>query len=83
MAWPDSVRRPSKWLELLLGGQIEWDEAPEAIKSWASKEIFDAAKTILSRGKTKEARQAMLAKIPAKIRPKVEDEIMRLWRLSK
>ena len=79
MAWPESIRKPSKWLELLLSGKIEWDEAPEAIQSWARREIFDAAKTILARGKTKEDRQKMLARIPEKIRPKVEAEILRLW----
>lgn len=80
MSWPDSVTRPSKWLDDLLRGKIEWEDAPESIRSWASKEIFDAAKTILTRGKTKEDRRKMLAKIPEKIRPKVEAEILRLWK---
>ncbi len=79
MAWPHSITRPSQWLELLLTGKITWDEAPEPIKSWAMFFIFDAAKTIRDKGKTKEQRQSMLFRIPERVRPLVEKELLRIW----
>jgi len=73
------VPKPSEQLEALLMGKMAWDDAPAAIRSWAQKPIFDAAKEILA-APEKAARQKMLARIPAAIRPKIEAEILRLWR---
>ena len=74
---PD-VQKPSEQLFELLMGKTPWDNAPESIRSWAQKPIFDAAKQVLDMP-DKVARKRALAKIPAAIRPLVEAEIMRLW----
>jgi len=73
------VPKPSEQLEALLMGKMAWNDAPVAIRSWAQKPIFDAAKEILS-APDKASRQRMLSRIPAAIRPKIEAEILRLWR---
>ena len=75
-----NVKRPSDELEDLLMGRTAWDDAPDAIRSWARLPIFEAAKTILA-APDKGARRNMLGKIPAAIRPRVEVEIKRLWDL--
>ena len=74
------IKRPSEQLEDLLMGRVDWDSAPDAIRSWARLPIFEAAKTILA-APDKGARRNMLGKIPAAIRPRVEDEVKRLWGL--
>jgi hypothetical protein len=74
---PD-VQKPSEQLFDLLMGNIAWNDAPESIRSWAQKPIYDAAKQILAM-LDKKARQRALAKIPQAIRPKIEAEIMRLY----
>ena len=73
------VMRPSEQLASLLMGKTKWEDAPEAIRSWARKPIFDAACMIL-KAPDQEARRRMLAKIPDAIRPRVEDEVKRMWR---
>lgn len=70
--------RPSVKLRELLMGRTAWDDADPAIQSVASFEIYKAAKQILAMG-GKGARRNALGKIPASIRPKVEDEVKRLW----
>ena len=75
---PD-IQRPSEQLADLLMGRIAWDEAPESIRSWAAKPIFDAAKQICAE-KDKGARRNMLGRVPAAMRPRVEAEVKRLWR---
>jgi len=72
------VARPSEQLADLLMGRLAWDEAPEAIRSWAQMPIYQAAKTV-AREQDKDKRRAMLRKIPEAIRPRVEDEVKRLW----
>jgi len=72
------VQRPSDQLEDLLMGRLAWDDAPDAIRSWARLPIFEAAKTILA-APDKGTRRNMLGKIPAAMRARVEDEIRRLW----
>ena len=77
---PD-IKRPSEQLTDLLMGNVAWDDTPEAIRSWAAKPIFDAAKQICAepdRGN----RRNMLGRIPAAIRPRVEAEVKRLWGLK-
>lgn len=71
---------PSAKLDDLLMGRTAWEDADPAIRSWAAFFIFDAAKTILKA--PKEKRRGMLGKIPALIRPRVEDEIRRLFKAS-
>jgi len=75
-----SIKRPREQLEDLLMGRVFWDDAPEAIRSWARLPIFEAAATIVA-APDKGARRNMLGKIPAAIRPRVEVEVKRLWGL--
>ena len=72
--------RPSVQRDDLLSGRVAWDDAAPAIRSWAMLEIYNAAKTVLAVD-GKDNRRNMLAKIPPQIRPIVEAEIMRIWRL--
>lgn len=78
---PD-VKKPSEELFDLLTGKTPWDDAPDSIRSWAQKPIFDAAKEVLAMP-DKGARQKALARIPSAIRPRVEAEVLRLWRLTR
>lgn len=72
------IQKPSEQLDDLLRGKVAWRDAPESIRSWAQIAIHEAAVEILKQ-KDKAARQKMLGKIPAAIRPKVEAQIMKLW----
>jgi len=74
------IKRPSEELEDLLMSRVAWDDAPDAIRSWAQMPIFEAAKTIMG-APDKGARRNMLGRIPAAIRPRVEAEVKRLWGL--
>ena len=75
-----TVKRPSEQLEDLLMGRVKWNDAPEAIRSWARYAIHDAAKQIIA-APDKGARRNMLGRLPPHIRPMVEDEVRRLWKL--
>jgi len=72
-----NIPKPSEQLFDLLMGKTAWADAPDSIKSWAQKPIYDAAKEILAMP-NKAARQKALARIPPAIRPRIEAEIMRL-----
>ena len=74
-------KTPSQKLHDLLSGRTEWDDADEAIRSWASFEIYKAAEDVL-RLPTKEKRREFLDRVPASLRPHIESEVMRLWRLT-
>lgn len=78
--YDDMVIRPSKQLENLMFGKTSWDDTPEAIRSWATFHIYQAAKQIIAETEKKK-RQAMLARVPQHMRDKVEAEILRLWSL--
>jgi hypothetical protein len=54
------------------------DEEP-GIQSACQLEIFKGAKTILAM-KTKDERRRAIGRLPASIRPYVENEVKRLWR---
>lgn len=69
---------PSVKLADLLMGRTAWDDADEAIRSWASFHIYEAARLIIGMPEMKNRRIA-LGKIPAAIRPHIEAEIKRLW----
>lgn len=66
------------WLNRLLSGQIDMQDAPAAIQSWSRLAIHEGALEILSI-ENKQERRAALAKIPDRIRPYVEAEAVRLW----
>lgn len=78
--WPSDVVRPSEQLRRVLSGEIEMESAPAAIQSWARFEIYRGAAHVLALP-DKKARQAALQKVPPLIRPHVESEVLRLWRL--
>jgi hypothetical protein len=72
-----NIKKPSEQLADLMMGRATWDDSPDAIKSWAQRFIYDAAKQILAAEKPK--RQAMLMKVPPHMQAMVEAEIKRLW----
>lgn len=78
----DKVRKPSEWLDDLLMCRIKWDDAPEAIRSWARLPIHEAAVQILAEP-NKAKRQKMLGRIPSGVRHRVQAETMRVWELRK
>ena len=82
MAYPHGIARPSEQLADLLRGKMAWDEAPEAIRSWARLEIYRGACAVLDQP-GKGDRRNMLGLIPAAIRPHVEAEAKRLWNLRR
>lgn len=69
---------PTAQLAELLSGKTPWDEAPQSIRSWAAFYIHDAALQVM-RLSSAEKRRTALGKVPDTIRPKVEQEIQRLW----
>ena len=82
MVYPHGIARPSEQLADLLRGKMAWDDAPEAIRSWASLEIYRGACTVLDQP-SKEERRNMLARLPAEIRPHVEAEAKRIWAMRR
>lgn len=76
------VKKPSEQLDDLLWGRVAWDGAPESIRSWAQLAIHGAAVEVL-KIEEKGSRRNALGKIPAAIRPRVEAEVLRLWKLRK
>jgi hypothetical protein len=82
MPYHNGVAKPDEQLADLLRGKVSWDDAPDAIRSWARFEIYKAAKQILD-APDKGTRRNMLGKIPAHIRAMVEAEAKRLWALRK
>lgn len=77
-----SIAKPSEQLFDLLMGKTAWDDAPDSIRSWARKPIYDAAVEIF-KIEWKGNRRNALSKIPAAIRPKVEAEMIRLHNLNR
>lgn len=75
-----TFRRPQEWLRLVLSGQIQMEQAPASIQSWARFAIYQGAVEVIQMD-TKEERLAALAKIPPSIRPYVEAEVKRVWPL--
>lgn len=71
-------RHPSQWLHLILTGQIDMEDAPLSVQSWARLPIFQGACDIIKLD-TPEQRKAELAKIPPRVRPWVEREVVKWW----
>ena len=65
----------------VLKGEVHYELAQPAIQSACRLQIYEGACEIL-RLPDKEARRAALNKLPALIRPYVEEEAMRLWRIQ-
>jgi hypothetical protein len=74
-----SVQKPSEQLDDLMRGKVAWNDAPEAIRSWAQIVIHDAAKQIIA-APDKGTRRNMLGRVPAHFRNMVKAEVDRLWR---
>lgn len=75
------IAKPSEQLDALLRGEMTWIEAPLAIRSWAQMAFYDAAQQIMA-GKDRAARNRMLSRVPAGLRPMVEAEVKRLWAMK-
>lgn len=80
--WPHDIPKPQDQLRDLMMGKISWDDAPEAIRSWARLGIHQAAKTILA-APDKGTRRNMLGKVPSAMRAHVEAEVKKLWSYRK
>lgn len=70
---------PSEQLRQLMDGKVKWDDAPESIRSWSMFFIHETAKRILSMPKDK--RRGAIDKAPETVRPVLEAEIKRVWKL--
>lgn len=72
---------PSHYLYEVLSGRMGMKDAPEAVQSWARLEIHNGAMAVMNAGGL-EKRRAMLARIPARVRPYVEARVRELWSAS-
>lgn len=75
---PERSKMPSAQLDDLMNCRIAWDDAPEAIKSWAQFYFYKAAVAIC-RMPDRDKRKAALEKVPEPLRQKVEAEVIRIW----
>jgi len=66
-------------MEEVLSGKLHYELAHPAIKSACRLQIYEGACEILKIPQP--LRKAALEKIPALIRPYVEEEVVRLWRM--
>ena len=74
----ENAWRPSVKLAALLTGRTAWDDADDAVRSMARLPIHNAAVMIRDEP-SRPKRAAMLAKIPASIRPHVEVRVKEIW----
>ena len=74
----ENAWRPSVKLAALLSGRTAWADADDAIRSMARLPIHNAAVMIRDEP-SRQRRAAMLAKIPASIRPQVETRVKEIW----
>lgn len=70
---------PTEQLNALLNGQTGWNNAPDAIRSWARFFIYRVAVSVLEM--PKEKRRAAIDRTPPSIQPILEAEIKRLYAL--
>lgn len=73
------AKKPSEKLDDLMMGRTAWEDTDPAIRSWAGFFIYDAANRILAQ--PKEKRRGMIDRVPAKIRGRVEQEVIRVARM--
>ena len=74
----ENAWRPSIKLAALLAGKTAWEDADDAVRSMARLPIHNAA--VMIRDEPSRARRvAMLAKIPATVRPHVETRVKEIW----
>lgn len=75
------AQKPSQKLNDLLTGKTPWDISDQPIQSWAMFYVNEGANVIL--GMPKEKRRGALSRIPETVRPKVEQEMIRLHALRR
>lgn len=64
------MARPTKELEKLLTGKMEWNEAPEWLKSWATFYIWQAAVNFIT--SSKQMRRKIFEETPVTLKPELE-----------
>ena len=74
----ENAWRPSVKLAALLAGRTAWEDADDAVRSMARLPIHNAA-VMIREEPSRQRRAAMLAKIPATIRPQVEARVKEIW----
>lgn len=75
------IRRPVSWWRTeVLPGRIPMTDAPAAVQSWLRHDVFLGAEEILTL--PKHERKAALDRIPALVRPYVEAEVLRVWKIK-
>jgi hypothetical protein len=79
--WKDELR-PSKRIVRVLRGEVPLEQEEAGIQSACSFHIYEGACEVLSLPSI-EARRRALARIPALIRPHVEQEVRRIFNKRK
>ena len=74
------ITRPSKMIEDVMIGKVTLESQPAAIQSACKHEIYERACRILDL-ETKLERRAEIGRTPEKLRPHIEAEVMRVWRM--
>jgi len=74
-------KRPSDRIKAVLQGKVRMEDEEPGIQSVCSKHIYDGAKSLLAIP-DKEKRQRALARLPALIRPHIEAEALRQFRMK-
>jgi hypothetical protein len=64
----------------VLIGRIALEDQPDAVQSACRLAIYERSCKILDLG-TKIERRAAIARTPEKLRPHIEKEVMRVWRM--
>jgi len=71
---------PSRIIEDVMVGKTALQDQPQAIQSACQLEIYNRACRILDL-ETKLERRAEINRTPEKLRPYIEAEVMRVWRM--
>lgn len=64
--------KPSEWLNAIMEGRIEIDEAPESVQSWLRLVTFKAASDLL--GMTAEQKKAKAKEYPEGVRDRIRED---------
>ena len=73
---------PSRLIADVIVGRTDLEDQQPAIQSACRLEIYNRACMILDL-ETKIERRSAIANLPAKLKPHVEKEIMRVWEMRK
>ena len=68
------MARPTKELDKLLNGFMEWDDAPQWLQSWATFYIWQAAVNFIA--SNRETRKKILEQTPDTLKPQLKDMII-------